>query len=154
MHIIRDMMKISMIDTAQSQQISNNSSTPQQVSNSTVGGKELENVPVTGEVPALKEVGHENPLPAEVAHVGVSYTPTTVHIPPKIAQMGVTAVGQASAPPAIVVSLPLTDDQIAQGLTQSITSSWRWMAEWCRRRLKQLHVGIKSIQGKVVRVKQ
>ena len=143
-----------MTDSAQIQQSINNSSTPQQVSNSTVGGKELENVPATGEVTALKEVGHETPLPAEVAHVGVSYKPTTVHIPPKIAQMGVTTVGQTSTPPAIVVSLPLTDVQIAQGLTQSITSSWRWMAEWCRRRLKQFHFGIKSIQGKVVRVKQ
>lgn len=144
-----------MTDSAQPQKTNNNSGTPQYVQHGGAVRKELESVAVLkGEVTGLKEVGHETPLPAEVSRIGVSYKPTTVVIPPSMAKIGVSAVGQSVTPPAIAVSLPLTDDQIAKGLTQSITSSWRWMAEWCRRRLKQFHFGIKTIQGKVVRVKQ
>ena len=74
----------------------------------------------------------------EVAAAGVRTQPTTVQLPQVVTQMGVAPVGQAVMPQAPAVALPLTDDQIAQGLKQSITSSWRWLAEWCIRKLKQL----------------
>jgi len=104
-------------------------------------------------MPALKEVGHEMLLLAEVSGAGVKIHPTTVQMSQNVTQMGVKAVGQATPPPAISVTLPLTDEQIAQGLHQSIMSSWRWMAEWCVRRLKQVHLGFKIIHGKIMRVK-
>ncbi|MBI3577343.1 hypothetical protein HY086_04875 [Candidatus Gottesmanbacteria bacterium] len=135
-----------MIDSAQPQKSSNIASDqPTMVGTGGAGGKELEvasSEPV--EVPALKEVGHEVPLKAEVSGAGVKIHPTTVAIPQKVSQMGVTAVGQASPLPTVTVTLPLTDDQIAQGLHASITSSWRWLAEWCVRKLKQLHRKITS----------
>lgn len=91
------------------------------------------------EVPGIVEVGHETPIemPTEVQAAGVTVHPTTVTIPPNVAKMGVTVVGtntQQANQPAIV--LPLSDDKITQGLNQSVTSSWRWLAEWCKRRLK------------------
>lgn len=95
------------------------------------GGKELEPV-------GLKEVGKEVELPPEVASTGVKVQPTTVKIPPKVSQMGVTPMGQAASTSSR--NIPLTDDQIAQGLTQSITSSWKWLALWCIRKLKQLRL--------------
>lgn len=120
-----------------------------------VGGKEIEPPAQSlGETPALKEVGHEVPLTAEVSGAGVKIHPTTIQLPQKVSQMGVKVVGQAPAPPVITVKLPLSDEQIAQGLHQSIMSSWRWMAEWCIRRLKQVHLGFKSIHGKIMRVAQ
>ena len=101
-----------------------------------IGGKELE--PAV-EQPTLKDVsGKEIELPKEVAAAGVRTQPTTVQLPQVVTQMGVAPVGQAVMPQAPAVALPLTDDQIAQGLKQSITSSWRWLAEWCIRKLKQL----------------
>ena len=144
-----------MIDPAQTQQANSSiSDQPQAIGVSGVGGKEVEVGSVTPvEVPAIKEIGHEVPLPSEVVSVGVSQKPTTVQLPASVSQMGVKAVGQATAPPAVVVTLPLTDDQIAQGLHQSIMSSWRWLSEWCIRRLKQVHLGFKTIHGKIMRVK-
>lgn len=90
--------------------------------------------------PTVKDVsGAEIELPKEVASAGVKVQPTTVQLPQSVAQMGVTSVGQTTQPQATTVAIPLTDDQIAQGLKQSITSSWRWLAQWCVRKLKQLY---------------
>lgn len=97
--------------------------------------------------------GTEIALPKEVISAGVRVQPTSIPIPVPVAQMGVAPAGKNIVPSqAVTVTLPLTDDQIAQGLRQSITSSWLWLAHWCIKRLKQLHLGIKSVQGKMIRV--
>ena len=105
------------------------------------------------EAPALREVGREVPLPSEVGAAGVKMHPSSVTLPQPVQQLGVKPTGDVSTPSAPTVALPLSDDQIATGLHQSITSSWRWLAEWCMRRLKQVHLLFKSIHGKIVRVK-
>lgn len=105
-----------------------------------IGGKEME--PSAGglEQPTLKDVsGKEIELPKEVIAAGVRTQPTTIQLPQAATQMGVRSVGTNVQTPAPAVALPLTDDQIALGLKQSIMSSWRWLAEWCVRKLKQLH---------------
>lgn len=116
--------------------------------------KEIEGRVGLGE-PGLRDVsGQEVELPKEVASAGVKVRPTTVAIPQSVAQLGVKPAGvNVPAQGAAAIALPLTDDQIATGLHQSIASSLRWFAEWCLRRLKQLHMGIKYIHGKVMRVK-
>lgn len=106
------------------------------------------------ETPALKEVGREGELSPEVTGVGVRMHPTSVPLPQPVQQLGVKQVGAATAPPTPSVALPLSDDQIAQGLHKSITSSWRWLAEWCMRRLRQLHMVVKRVHGKFVRVRR
>ncbi|MEK7119271.1 MAG: hypothetical protein AAB889_01995 [Patescibacteria group bacterium] len=105
--------------------------------------------------PGLVDAGTgEIELPKEVASVGVKAQPTTVQLPSNVQNLGVQTVGQSGpAGQATTVVLPLTDDQIAQGLHQGITSSFRWLAEWCIRRLKQVHMGLKTIHGKLMRVK-
>lgn len=140
-----------IMDQAAQQDQSNNLQPP-----SAIGAglsKEIETGKPAVEAPGLREVGQEVEIPPEAAGAGVRVQPTTVAVPPKAAQMGVTPVGQKVIPPAPAVPLPLTDDQIAQGLKQSISSSWRWLAEWCRRRLKQLHLTIKKIGGQNIEVK-
>ena len=108
------------------------------------------------EAPLITEVGQELPLPSEVSNAGVTIHPTTVTLPPNIQQLGVKPVGQntSSAAAAATVVLPLTDDQIATGLHQSIMSSWRWLAQWCVRQLKQAHVLLTSNHGKTVRTNE
>ena len=107
--------------------------------------KEVEAGGLWFEQAAVKDVsGQETELPKEVAAVGVKIQPTTVQIPQPVAQMGVKAVGDAIRPEEPAVVLPLTDEQIALGLKQSITSSWRWLAEFCVRKLKQLHAKIRK----------
>lgn len=93
-----------------------------------------------GESLALKDVGtKEFELPKEVASVGVKTQPTTVQIPPNVTDFGVKPAG-LSVPVGTgqSITLPLTDAQIAEGLKQSITSSWRWLAVWCERKIKQV----------------
>lgn len=103
-------------------------------------GKEVEAGSLGFEQPVVKDVsGQEIELPKEVVSAGVKVQPTTVQLPQVVTQMGVQTVGQAVVPQPATTPLPLTDDQIALGLKQSVASSWRWLAEWCIRKLKQLH---------------
>ena len=96
------------------------------------------------ENPSLKEVGKEGDLPPEVTGAGVRMHPTNVPLPQPVQQLGVKQVGMTTVQQPAAVSLPLSDDQIAKGLHQSITSSWRWLAEWCMRKLKQIKKIIKK----------
>ncbi|MBI4065494.1 hypothetical protein HY409_03970 [Candidatus Gottesmanbacteria bacterium] len=98
----------------------------------------------SGETPPLKDIGtHEVELTHEVASVGVKVQPTSVALPQNVQQLGVKPSGPTTpVASGSTVTLPLTDDQIAKGLHQSITSSWRWLAEWCVRKIKQLHSGL------------
>lgn len=107
---------------------------------SAVGSIAKESAPLTGhiEAPLITEIGKEMELPPEVAKAGVSIQSDTVVLPPPVAQRGVKPVGaQAPASAAATIALPLSDDQIAKGLQQSLTTSWRWLAEWCKRQLLQ-----------------
>lgn len=103
----------------------------------------------------LVDVGvQEIELPKEVVSAGVKAQSTTVQLPANVQNLGVQTVGQSGPVTQVTtVVLPLTDDQIAVGLHQGVTSSFRWLAEWCVRRLKQMHVGVKNIHGKLFRVK-
>lgn len=102
-------------------------------------GKEVEGGIGLAEAGLRDTSGVEVEIPKEVASAGVKVQPTTVPIPPPVAQMGVTPAG-ANVPgqTTTTVVLPLTDDQLAKGLKASISSSIRWLAVWCVRRIKQL----------------
>lgn len=91
-------------------------------------------------------------LSKEVASAGVSIHPTTIPIPPPVASMGVKSASANIPMPTAAVTLPISDEQIAQGLGKSIKESFRWLAEWCLRRLKQVHIGLQSIHGRLTRV--
>lgn len=128
--------------------------TTQPIATSPVGSTAKEVAPMrNAESPLIQEVGKEVALPPEVEHAGVRVKSDTIELPPRIQQSGVSAVGPAapSTPQPPTVSLPLTDDQIAQGLSESIFSSIRWLAEWCERQLKSAHMVVKKIHGKTVR---
>jgi hypothetical protein len=114
--------------------------------------KEQETGMVT-DVP-FRPAGEETEVSPEVVASGVKVQPTTIPIPSAVSAMGVRPAGQNIPPADPAVSLPLSDDQIAQGLKQSVWSSWRWLAQWCIRRLKQVHMGLKSIHGRLTRVRQ
>lgn len=120
-----------------------------------VGTVHKESAPPVGntEAPLIQEIGKEVGLPPEVEHAGVRMQSDSIELPPPVKNMGVKAVGSPAPAPSqtTTVKLPLTDDQIAQGLSQSIFSSIRWLAEWCERQLKAAHVMVKNIKGKGVR---
>lgn len=117
--------------------------------------KESSPLVISNEAPLVSEVGKEELLTAEVKNAGVRMQSDTIEMPAIARSMGVKVMDTAPPPvaTALTVTLPLTDDQIAQGLHQSIVSSWRWLAEWCERQLKQAHVLLKSTKGTIVRTK-
>jgi hypothetical protein len=87
----------------------------------------------------FRPTGQETEVSPEIASSGVKVQPTTIPIPQPVQAMGVKPAGQNIPPAAPAVALPLSDDQIALGLKQGIWSSWRWLAQWCIRKLKQIH---------------
>jgi hypothetical protein len=118
-----------------------------------ITGKEKETGGVSAET-QLRPTGIETELSPEVVSSGVKVQPTIIPIPPSVQQMGVTPAGQNIPAAAPAITLPLSDAAIAQGLKQSIWSSWRWLAQWCVRRLKQVHMTLKNIHGRLTRVRQ
>jgi len=108
--------------------------------------KEKEAGEVGAEAP-FRPVGQEVEVSPEIASSGVKVQPTSIPIPQPVAQLGVKPAGQNVPPAAPAITLPLSDMQIVQGLKQSIWSSWRWLAQWCVRKLKQIH-------GRLTRVRQ
>lgn len=100
--------------------------------------KETEGVIGIAELPITPSTP-EASIPKEVTAAGVSVTPTTVLIPQNVATLGVKPIGANVPAQAVSISLPLTDDQITVSMKKSPALSIRWLAEWCVRKLKQLH---------------
>lgn len=116
--------------------------------------KEVEPAAGAVEAPVMTEIGKETELAPEVRQAGVRMQADAIELPKVASQLGVRAVAPAASPVAVAaVALPLTDDQIAQGLQQSLVTSWRWLAEWCARQLKQAHILLRSVHGATERVK-
>jgi len=102
-------------------------------------GKEGEAVP-TSEQPIL-EIQKEVELPKEVISAGVKTSPTVINLPKPVSQMGVQPTGSNTGlGNGATVTLPLTQPQIAEGLEKNILDSWRWLAVWCIRKLKQFRL--------------
>ena len=143
-------------DPAQSS-VPANSQDPNQKSVSSTyssGNKEVMNGGFSSHESLQDSSGQEMELPKEVVTAGVRMQPTTVSIPPVVSSLGVKPIGNnVPVQTASSVVLPLSDDQIAQGLHNGVTDSVRWLSEWCIRRLKHLHMTLKSVHGKFVRVK-
>ncbi len=130
-----------------------NSPPPAGINSGTAWGKEREVIGFQSpDLPIRDTHGAEFELPREIEAVGVKVQPTIVPVPSAVAQLGITAVG-ANSPPATgqAVVLPLTDEQIAQALHKDIKSSARWLAEWCIKRLKELHIVVKEVHGRLFR---
>lgn len=125
--------------------------TPAQGTNPSIN-KEQETGRVTEA--SFRPTAQETELSPEVVSSGVAVRPTAIPISPPVSQLGVKPAGQNIPAPVPAVTLPLSDDQIAQGLKQSIWSSWRWLAQWCVRKLKQVHMGLKNIHGRLTRVRE
>jgi len=127
---------------------------PQQSSSPGIA-KELETGQGGPEAATADSGAQEIELPKEVASAGVRVQPTTVTLPPPIQQVGVQPSGvNAPQSASVTATLPLSDDQIARGLKQSITTSWRWLAQWCKRRLSIFHLALKQVRGRLVRTRQ
>lgn len=98
----------------------------------------------------IQEVVEHEPDEEVKEHIEVK--PDIVKIPEEVKQAGVTATEKTDFPAYNNITLPISDDKIMQGLNEPISSSLRWFATFALMLLKQSHLKLKKIHGKVVRV--
>jgi len=75
-----------------------------------------------------------------------------VNIDEDLRKIGVIPNQTISCPDYKQVNLPISDEEVVQGLKMPITSSFRWLAEFALYLLKQTHQVLKQIHGKITRV--
>lgn len=117
-------------------------STPVEATAHHGGTKEGEGIRVdVAELP-VHGVGAEMELPKEVQEAGVKLHPETIELPEQVRQVGVQPVKHnVPVPDKIHAEVPLSNEQIAVGLTKGLNASFRWFAEQCKRLLmkKKMH---------------
>ena len=104
--------------------------------------------------PLMQEMP-EFEIPKEVAS-HVSKVQEHIEIPPDLKSIGVTiphSHGKVSDSLQKNLSLPLTDDQIGQGLHADIKSSLRWLSVWCAKQLRKAGFRLKEVGQHSVREK-
>lgn len=106
------------------------------------------NEPLIQEVPEFE-------IPKEVAG-HISKVAEHIEIPPDLKNIGVTTPhshGKVSDALQKDLKLPLTDDQIGQGLKADIKSSFRWLAVWCVKQLRRAGFQLKEVGQHSIREK-
>lgn len=114
--------------------------------------KELE--PIIGNVETtIKErLGSQEEIDPEIRPY-VKVHPKSIDVDEGLSRLGVKPQPQdLTLEPEI--ALPLTDAKIIEGMHKPITSSWRWLAEFCMRLLRHIHVALKTVHGRIVRIKR
>ncbi|MBP9691513.1 hypothetical protein KBD81_05550 [Candidatus Woesebacteria bacterium] len=76
----------------------------------------------------------------------------TIH--PDLKKAGLQAIETSSLDPKHRVKLPISDDQVMEGLQKPLSSSFRWLAELALFMLRRAHLNLKKLHGHVVRVIQ
>lgn len=75
-------------------------------------------------------------------------------IHPQLKKAGLRAIEHESLDTKHKIELPISDEDVMEGLHKPVTSSWRWLAEIAFFMLKHAHLSLKKIHGHVVRVMQ
>lgn len=116
-----------------------------------LGTKEKEILARQDEV-SLEAVRQEIELTPEIKEV-VEIRQEEIELPPPLPKMGVTQTGADLPIDLPMVKTPLVDEKILSGRKASITDNLRWFAEWCFKQLRKVHIKLKKINGRIVRVK-
>ena len=112
--------------------------------------KEAEPIPTVKEKYEIKEaVEHQT---EEEVKPYVQARAETIELPPDLKKMGLQPATTTQFPSYQNIQLPISDDKIIAALHQPITSSIRWLATLALYLLKQVHLALRIIHGKVVRV--
>lgn len=75
-----------------------------------------------------------------------------VNLPPELKKLGLHEVSSTKFPASKTINLPLSDEKIVTGLHAPVTSSLRWLATLAEYLLKMMHVQLKVVSGRVIRV--
>ncbi len=111
--------------------------------------KEAEPSPHAKEIEIKEVVEHK---PEEEVRPFVRPRAETIEIPPDLKKMGLQTANTTQFPAYQNIKLPISDEKVVVGLHAPITSSLRWLATFAIFLLKQAHLSLKTIHGKVVRI--
>lgn len=105
------------------------------------------------EISKLMEV-NEKKLPSEVAPF-VEDVESEPNIEEELVEVGVEkVVPKSTYPTYLQKDIPMSDDEVLVAQKEPIVSSQRWLAELCIYLLKQSHIALKNIGGRVLRVRK
>lgn len=111
--------------------------------------KEAEPVPYAKEIELKEVVEHKA---EEEVRPYVQPRAETIVLPPDLKKMGLQATTTTQFPTYQNIKLPISDDKVVVALHAPITSSIRWLATLAVYILKQAHLSLRVIHGKVVRI--
>lgn len=112
--------------------------------------KEAEPIPRPSESLTMQEsVEHE--VPPEVKPF-VQPRHETIKLPPDLSKLGLQPVPSAKFSSYKNIKLPISDEKVVEGLHQPISSSKRWLSEFAVYLLRQAHLTLRVVGGKVIRV--
>lgn len=112
--------------------------------------KEAEPIPTTKEKYEIKEAV-EHQVEEEVKPF-IQPRAESIDLPPDLKKLGLQPTTTTQFPSYQNIKLPISDDKIISGLQQPISSSIRWLATLALYLLKQAHLILKVVHGRVVRV--
>jgi hypothetical protein len=97
-------------------------------------------------------VEHQEVAPDVAPHVEVKQD--NIQLSPDLKNAGLVAVDDTKFPSYQNIKLPISDDKVLAGLKAPIYSSKRWLSMWAMLMLLKVHLGLKVVNGKTVRVIQ
>jgi len=106
--------------------------------------------PVAAEKFEIKEVV-EHKAEEEVRPY-ISPRQDTIELPPDLKKMGLQSTSSTQFSSYQNIKLPIPDEKVVVGLHAPITSSFRWLATFAVYLLATVHLGLKVVHGKVIRV--
>lgn len=107
------------------------------------------------EAPVMPEIIEQNNEKKEVAAFVEEVDEQKIKLSADLKKAGLSSTQENQLPPSFQnIQLPMTDEKILNGHKAPISSSVRWLAEFCLFLLKKAHLGLKVVHGHVVRVIQ
>ena len=76
-----------------------------------------------------------------------------VKLDTELKKAGVKTTEQVTFQKYDTIKLPISDESVVKGLHKPISSSWRWLSTLAMYILKKAHLTLKSVGGKIIRVK-
>lgn len=113
--------------------------------------KEGEPIRKSAEAPTLQETTEQQPTQEVSSFLTKKHE--FIQLPPDLSAIGVKSIEDTETNSFFdKVKLPLSDDEVVQGMHAPITSSLRWLATFAIYLLLQAHLTLKVMHGKVRRV--
>lgn len=112
--------------------------------------KETEPLTMSNEPLEIHEIAEQKEVHKSVKnHIEVKKE--NIELTPELEKAGLETTETSQFPTHKKIHLPISDEKIVAGMHQPITSSFRWLAMLAIYILKQAHLTLKVVHGKVIR---